>query len=99
MKGFNKIWHLLPSSPRVFVGDPLLLKKENDRFPITTFGNDGVSGKIPDYNLPERPEGRNDGSAKFRFRRRTACRNGGRKGKTTDSRLQPSGMTQKVVPQ
>ena len=28
------------SSPRVFVGDPLLLKKRNDRFPITTFGND-----------------------------------------------------------
>ena len=33
MKGFNKIWHLLLSSPRVSVGDPLLSKKENDRFP------------------------------------------------------------------
>ena len=28
------------SSPRVFVGDPLLSKKENDRFPTTTHGND-----------------------------------------------------------
>ena len=33
MKGFNKIWHLLPSSPKVSVGDLLLLKKENDRIP------------------------------------------------------------------
>ena len=33
MKGFNRIWRLLSSSPRVSVGDPLLLKKENDRFP------------------------------------------------------------------
>ena len=40
MKGFNKIWRLLPSSPKVSVGDPLLLKKENDRFPTTTLGND-----------------------------------------------------------
>ena len=44
MKGFNKIWRLLPSSPRVSVGDPLLLKKENDRFPSPagrlTLGND-----------------------------------------------------------
>ena len=48
MKGFNKIWHLLPSSPKVCrrgaFGDPLLLKKENDRFPSPagrlTLGND-----------------------------------------------------------
>ena len=44
MKGFNKIWHLLLSSPRVSVGDPLLSKKENDRFPNPaghlTLGND-----------------------------------------------------------
>ena len=44
MKGFNKIWHLLQSSPKVCrrgaFGDPLLLKKENDRFPTTTLGND-----------------------------------------------------------
>ena len=33
MKEFNKIWRLLPSSPKVSIGDPLLLKKENDRFP------------------------------------------------------------------
>ncbi|WP_432634178.1 type IV pilin protein [Candidatus Avelusimicrobium sp.] len=31
---------LLPSSPKVSVGDPFLLKKENDRFPTTTLGND-----------------------------------------------------------
>ena len=40
MKGFNKIWRLLLSSPKVSVEDPLFLKKENDRFPTTTFGND-----------------------------------------------------------
>ena len=48
MKGFNKIWHLLLSSPKVCrrgaFGDPLLLKKENDRFPNPaghlTLGND-----------------------------------------------------------
>ena len=48
MKGFNKIWHLLPSSPKACrrgaFGDPLLLKKENDRFPNPagrlTLGND-----------------------------------------------------------
>ena len=40
MKEFNKIWRLLPSSPKVSIGDPLLLKKENDRFPTTTLGND-----------------------------------------------------------
>ena len=40
MKEFNRIWRLLSSSPRVPVGDPSLLKKENDRFPTTTFGND-----------------------------------------------------------
>ena len=42
MKGFNRIWRLLSSSPRVSVGDPLLLKKENNRFPTTTFGNDNI---------------------------------------------------------
>ena len=40
MKGVNKIWRLLPSSPKVSVGELFLLKKENDRFPTTTFGND-----------------------------------------------------------
>ena len=40
MKGFNRIWRFLPSSPNVSVGDLLLLKKENARFPTTTFGND-----------------------------------------------------------
>ena len=46
MKGFNKIWRLLPSSPKVSVGDPLLLKKENNRFPNAprrlTLGNDNI---------------------------------------------------------
>ena len=47
MKGFNKSWCLLPSSPKVSVGDPLLLNKKNDRFPTTTLGNDvtGISGR------------------------------------------------------
>ena len=45
MKGFNRSWRLLSSSPRVSVGDPLLLKKENDRFPTTTFGNDDFMKK------------------------------------------------------
>ena len=40
MKGFNKIWHLLLSSPKVCrrgaFGDPLLSKKENYRFPSLT---------------------------------------------------------------
>ena len=47
MKGFNKSWCLLPSSPKVSVGDPFLLKKENDRFPTTTLGNDvtGTGGR------------------------------------------------------
>ena len=40
MKGFDKNWRFLPSSPNVSVGDLLLLKKENARFPTTTFGND-----------------------------------------------------------
>ena len=42
MKGFSKIWRLLPSSPRNLVGDPLLslLFFNNDRFPTTTLGND-----------------------------------------------------------
>ena len=49
MKGFNKIWHLLLSSPRVSVGDLFLFKKENDRFPNPagrlTLGNDIVMKK------------------------------------------------------
>ena len=49
MKGFNKIWHLLPSSPKVSVGDLLLLKKGNDRFPSPagrlTLGNDDFMKK------------------------------------------------------
>ena len=45
MKGFDKNWCFLPSSPSVSVGDPLLLKKENDRFPTTTFGNDDFMKK------------------------------------------------------
>lgn len=40
MKEFDKKRCVLPSSPNVSVGDPLFLKKENDRFPTTTFGND-----------------------------------------------------------
>ena len=48
MKGFNKIWHFLPSSPKVSVGDLLLLKKENDRFPTTTLGNDNKNNS--NYN-------------------------------------------------
>ncbi|WP_428062011.1 type IV pilin protein [Candidatus Avelusimicrobium fimicolum] len=40
MKGFDKNWCFLPSSPSVSVGDLLLLKKENGRFPTTTLGND-----------------------------------------------------------
>ena len=48
MKGFNKICCLLPSSPKVWrpaeFGEPFLLKKENDRFPTTTLGNDNENG-------------------------------------------------------
>ena len=33
------------SSPRVSVGDPLLSKKKNNRFPTTTFGNDDFMKK------------------------------------------------------
>ena len=48
MKGFNKICCLLPSSPKVWrpaeFGEPFLLKKENDRFPTTTLGNDNDNG-------------------------------------------------------
>ncbi|WP_428052211.1 hypothetical protein [Candidatus Avelusimicrobium stercoris] len=40
MKGFNKFWRFLPLSPKALVGDPLLSKKGNDRFPTTTLGND-----------------------------------------------------------
>ena len=39
MKGFTSIL----SSPKVSVGDLLLLKKENNRFPTTTLGNDTPS--------------------------------------------------------
>ena len=39
MKGFTSI----VSSPKVSVGDPFLLKKENDRFPTTTLGNAATS--------------------------------------------------------
>ena len=46
MKEFNRIWRLLSSSPRVSVGDPSLLKKENDRFPNPAgrqfLGNDNI---------------------------------------------------------
>ncbi len=49
MKGFDKNWCFLPSSPGVSVGDPLLLKKENDRFPSPaghlTLGNDDFMKK------------------------------------------------------
>ena len=45
MKGFDKNWCFLPSSPSVSVENPLLLKKENDRFPTTTFGNDDFMKK------------------------------------------------------
>ena len=55
MKGFDKNWCFLPSSPSVSVGDPLLLKKENDRFPTTTFGNDYES-RSGDNRFP-RPAG------------------------------------------
>ena len=38
-RGFGE--YILPSSfPNVSVGDPFLLKKENNRFPTTTLGND-----------------------------------------------------------
>ena len=49
MKGFDKNWRFLPSSPKVSVGDLLLLKKENARFPSPacrlTLGNDIVIKK------------------------------------------------------
>ena len=48
MKGFNKSWCLLPSSPKVSVGYPFLLKKGNDRFPTTTLGNDNKNNS--NYN-------------------------------------------------
>ena len=52
MKGFASIL----SSPKVSVGDLFLLKKENDRFPTTTFGNDYES-KNGDDGSPN-PAGR-----------------------------------------
>lgn len=49
MKEFDKNWCFLPSSPKVSVGDLLLLKKENARFPNPagrpTLGNDIVIKK------------------------------------------------------
>lgn len=49
MKGFDKNWCFLPSSPSVSVGNPLLLKKENGRFPRPaghlTLGNDDFMKK------------------------------------------------------
>ena len=39
LRGLNKVFFSL-SSPKVSVGDLFLLKKENDRFPTTTLGND-----------------------------------------------------------
>ncbi|WP_428045257.1 type IV pilin protein [Candidatus Avelusimicrobium fimicolum] len=56
MKGFDKKWCFLPSSPNVSVGDPLFLKKENDRFPTITFGNDYES-RSGDNRFPS-PAGR-----------------------------------------
>ena len=56
MKGFDKNWCFLPSSPSVSVENPLLLKKGNDRFPTTTFGNDYES-KNGDDGSPN-PAGR-----------------------------------------
>ncbi|WP_432635529.1 pilin [Candidatus Avelusimicrobium sp.] len=44
MKGFMN--SLLSSSPRNLVGDPLLLKKKNDRFPTTTLGNDNTTTPV-----------------------------------------------------
>ena len=47
MKEFNRIWRLLPSSPRNLVGDLLLLKKKNNRCPSPagrpTLGNDNIT--------------------------------------------------------
>ena len=45
MKGFKKIWHLLLSSPRVFVGNLSLFKKENDNngSPTKFLGDDDNS--------------------------------------------------------
>lgn len=49
MKGFDKNWCFLLSFPNVSVGDLLLLKKENARFPNPagrpTLGNDIVIKK------------------------------------------------------
>ena len=46
----------VPSSPKFSVGELFLLKKENDRFPTTTFGNDYES-RSGDARLPS-PVGR-----------------------------------------
>ena len=50
------------SSPKVFVGDPFLLKKENDRFPTTTLGNDN-NNNDRSRNPAGRPTLRDDGLA------------------------------------
>ena len=45
MKGFRDSLLLLSSSPRNLVGDPLLSKKKNNRFPTTTLGNDNKNNR------------------------------------------------------
>uniref|UniRef100_UPI003D7EAB7F hypothetical protein n=1 Tax=Candidatus Avelusimicrobium sp. TaxID=3048833 RepID=UPI003D7EAB7F len=50
------------SFPRVSVGDPFLLKKENDRFPTTTLGNDN-NNNDRSRNPAGRPTLRDDGLA------------------------------------
>ena len=70
MKGFNKIWHLLLSSPKVCrrgaFGDPLLSKKENYRFPSLTgrqvLGDDDFMKK---GGHPERAARRVSGSTSW----------------------------------
>ena len=58
MKGFTPMLSLLlPSSPKVSVGDPLLSKKKHNRFPTTTLGNDNKNNS--NYNDRSRnPAGR-----------------------------------------
>ena len=56
MKGFTSIL----SSPKVSVGDPFLLKKENDRFPTATLGNDN-NNNDRSRNPAGRPTLRDDG--------------------------------------
>ena len=70
MKGFDKNWCFLPSSPSVSVGDPLLLKKENGRFPNPAgrlpLGNDDFMKK---EGHPERAARRVSGSTAWVVRR------------------------------